>query len=232
MSNEKVYRSITKGEIGVHKGTRVDKDGKIIYTLDVNGELRDLHQVTLRRWWVLVEEEETNEVEVETQETEAEVPQETEVQIVLTPESTIEDLKQINDSGKELSEQELQLLKSTPKEEEEKHKAPRVRKGDIPEVGKYLQTLTEEMGGNFHLYCEGREGVVKTGKSKRAVIFFAFVGKGVRLYLKEQIDEVIECPYEIEEKESYPKQYPFRILVPELNEESKQLLNDILDLHL
>jgi len=244
MKVEKIYRSLTTKEYGVYQGTTVDEvDGKIRHTLLVDGEERVVMDSTFRRWWKWVEET-----------TPEDLPESLELlekvkDTVLTQQPTIEDLKQLNESGEELTEEELQLFKEQAqlvaqvKDEIEKatpvvyelpsteEKKPVVRKSEKPQIAEYFLSQVEAKGGEWHIYTEGREGIVKSGG--RGVLFFGFVKQGIRIYMKEQLDEAtIPCPYPVEEKQTYPKQYPFRVLVPELNEQSEQLLNQILDLYI
>ncbi len=244
MKVEKIYKSLTTKEYGVYQGTTVDDvDGKIRHTLLVNGEERVVMDSTFRRWWKWVEET-----------TPEDLPESLELleqvkDTVLTKEPTIEDLKQLNESGEELTEEELLLFQQqaqqAAKEKEELEKATpvvyelqsneekktAVRKSERPQTAEYFLSQVEEKGAEWHLYTEGREGIVKSGG--RGVLFFGFVKQGIRIYMKEQLDEaVIQCPYPVEEKQTYPKQYPFRVLIPEVNDESKKLIEQILTLYI
>lgn len=249
MATEKIYKLLTKGDLGVLKGTEIDKvDGSIKYILDIIGEFgvmeqRKVAQSTFKRWWRLVEDVTMENDQPEQQEalTDEPVQQEQEVQ------PTIEDLKKFNESGGELTEEELQVftqeankIESIEKvfeeaeqveqtEEVETPKKPKPRK--IEGVVEYLKTSVEEKGGELCVYSEGRKGVVKVGN--KAVMFFGFRKHGaVRLFLKEQPDEVLNCPYPIVEKQSYPKQFPFRLDIKTLDDTSKELLENILQLHM
>jgi hypothetical protein len=232
MTIEKIYQSLTTKELGVYKDTTVDStDGKIKHVLIVDGQEKEVSDSTFKRWWKLVEET-TNEDLQESLDSLNEIKDN-----VLKEQPTIEDLKELNESGVELTEEELQMFKEQSQEqpqqekvEQPKVKQPKVRKGEITGVGSYLMTLVEQNGGIFHIYTEGREGVIKFGG--KPVMFFGFVKGGIRLYMKDALDEMLGCPYPVEEKHSYPKQYPFRVVIPELNEQSKKLLNDILSLHI
>lgn len=116
-------------------------------------------------------------------------------------------------------------------QEQPKEKKVNGRKSEPPETAAYFLSRVVENGGEWHVYTEGREGVVKSGG--KAVLFFGFVRNGIRIHMKEQLDEaVIKCPYPVEEKHTYPKQFPFRFVVPEINDESKQLIEQILKLHI
>ena len=234
----KVYKSITKGEIGIHKGTRVEKDGRIIYTLDVNGELRDLHHVTLTRWWKLVEDEAEETVEETTVEEVKPIP-------VLTETSTIEDLKQLNESGAELTEEQLQLFKQKmenrdviteepvkiePVVKEVKKREPKVK----PDKGvvQFFEATAEEIGATIGKYSEPAKRVVKN-KSGKTVIFYAVrPNKTIKIFMKEQLDAVVTNGVQAEESHTYPKQFPFRLEVTELTDESKELLRNILQQHI
>lgn len=244
MQVEKIYKSLTTKELGVYRGTTVDEvDGKIRHTLLVDGEERIVADSTFRRWWKWVEETTPEDLQ-ESMDLIKEA--------VLTKEPTIEDLKQLNESGEELTEEELQLFQeqaqqrkeeqdvvvhelptvefTTPVEEPQEKKVV-VRKSDKPKTAEYFLSRVTELGGEYQIYTEGREGVVKSGG--RAVLFFGFVRSGIRVYMKEQLDEaVIKCPYPVEEKHSYPKQYPYRFVIPEINPESEELIEEILKLHI
>lgn len=242
MEVKKIYKSLTTKELGVYQGTTVDEvDGKIRHTLLVNGEERVVMDSTFRRWWKWVEETTPEDLEES---------MELIKDIVLTEEPTIDDLKQLNESGEELTEEELQLFQQQAQQRKqeqdvvaydlstgeatqpaEEEKKVVVRKSDKPKTAEYFLSRVEALGGEWHIYTEGREGVVKTGG--RAVLFFGFVRDGIRIYMKEQLDEaVIKCPYTVEEKYSYPKQYPFRFVIPEINPESEELIEEILKLHI
>lgn len=232
MTMEKIYKSLTTKEIGVYKGTSVDStDGKIKHTLIVDGVEKEVSDSTFKRWWKLVEETTPEDLQ-QSIDTLNEIKD-----VVLKEQPTIEDLKQLNESGAELTEEELQMFK----DQSQQHvvslekvvkvqKPKQQRKGEVTGVASYLMTQVQENGGIFHIYSEGREGVIKFGG--KPVMFFGFVKGGIRLYMKEQLDEAINCPYPVEEKHSYPKQYPFRVVIPELNDESKKILTTILSLYI
>lgn len=209
-ATKKVYRSLTKNELGIHVGTHVNEDGSVIYTLDVNGEPRSIRESTLKRWWRLQEE-------VEEQ-------------------PTIEDLQKLNESGVELTEEELETFKKeaqavAEQKVVEKTEKTKPKKREMSGVQTYLEEAVTARGGEFHLYSEGRGGVIKA-KGKPAM-FFGFRKHGaVRLFMRETLDEMLNCPYEIVEKHSYPKQFPFRIDIPTIDDESKVLLDNILSMYI
>lgn len=256
MQVEKIYRSLTTKEYGVYKGTTVDKtDGKIKHNLDVNGEQREVADSTFRRWWKWVEDVTPEELD------EALELFHKAKDKVLSSQPTVEDLIQLNELGMELTEEELQLFNQQPQEADEQQnepvvhelpvvdstkqpteeqqaedqpqqgKKPVVRKSEKPQTAEYFLSQVEEKGGEWHIYTEGREGIIKSGG--RGVLFFGFVKQGIRIYMKEQLDEaVVNCPYPVEEKHTYPKQFPFRVVIPEINDESKVLIEEILKLHI
>lgn len=240
MATEKIYKSLTKEELGVLKGTEVDKvDGSVKYILDIIGdfgvmEQRKVAQSTFKRWWRLVED-----VTMENQETQVETQVDEPVNEVPQPEPTIEDLKKFNDAGGELTEEELQVLAQgttqiadieqilEPLNEKPRQRKPRKIEGAV----EFLKTSVEEKGGEFNVYAEGRKGVVKV--NGKAVLFFGFRRHGgVRLFLKEQLDDALNCPYPVIEKDSYPKQFPFRLDIKTLDDTSKELLSNILELYI
>lgn len=247
MQVEKIYKHLTTKEYGVYKGTTVDEtDGRIKHHLDVDGEQRDVADSTFRRWWKWVEDVTPEELDEALQLFHKAKDK------VLSNQPTVEDLIQLNELGMELTEEELELFNQQPQEAEEqqepvvhelpvvdspeqpeqpKEKKPVVRKSEKPPTAEYFLSQVEEKGGEWHIYTEGREGIVKSGG--RGVLFFAFVKQGIRIYMKEQLDEaVIKCPYPVEEKHTYPKQFPFRFVVPEINDESKELIDQILKLNI
>ena len=246
MATQKMYKLITRGDLGVLKGTEVDKvDGSVKYILDIIGdfgvmEQRKVAQSTFKRWWRLVED-----VTMEDKEQQEEATPEETVEEVVTeqePQPTIEDLKKFNDAGGELTEEELEVFTKEatkiasieqilePINEVVEPKQPKKQR-KIEGVVEFIKTLVEEKGGDFHIYSEGRKGVVKV--KNKSVLFFGFRKHGaVRLFLKEQLDEALNCPYPVVEKDSYPKQYPFRLDIKKLDDTSKELLHNILNLYM
>lgn len=221
---KKVYKSITKGEIGIQEGTRVTKDGRVMYILSVNGEKREVHELTLKRWWKLLPPEHLQEdvepvVEIEEPK---EVP-------VLTEESTIEDLKQVNEAGQELTEEQLQLLMS-PVEPPKKEK--KERKTTDSGVLDFFEGTIQEMGGKIKIWSEESKRVVLNKDNKSVMFYWVTRNKTVKICLKEELDSVINCPVEIEVKQSFPKQYPYRLKVEQLSNDSKELLYNILKMHI
>lgn len=262
MQVEKIYKSLTTKEYGVYKGTTVDEtDGKIKHTLEVNGETREVADSTFRRWWKWVEDVTPEELDealelfhqakdkvLTKQPTVEDLIQLNELGIELTDEELqvfdgqSQQVDQQNDEPvvHELPTVELETTQPEEQpeeqpqgqtEEQQKEKKVTVRKSEHPQTAAYFLSRVTELGGEWHIYTEGREGVVKSGG--RAVLFFGFVRNGIRIYMKEQLDEaVIQCPYTVEEKHTYPKQYPFRFVIPEINDESKELIEEILKLHI
>lgn len=250
MTVEKIYRSLTKGEIGVYVGTSVDEtDGKICHILNItheDGSVEERHiaDSTFKRWWKLVEETTAEDLQES-------VEQLNQIKHVVTKEQpTIEDLKQLNESGEELTEEELQLfrqqsqehvekevevveavleLQQTDTTEEKPKKKPVLNKEDAHQMLMFVRETVEEIGGEITLYSEHREGVIKF--KGKAEIFFGKVKNGLRLYFKEQIDEIVLNGYNIEEKHSYPKQFPFRVLIPQLDDKSKEILSNIISFY-
>lgn len=244
MATEKIYKLLTRGEVGVLKGTELDQvDGRIFYLLEIldNGqpvELRRVAQSTFKRWWRLVEDTTvTTEDDAEENTVEEQVePQE---------QPTIEDLKKFNEAGGELTEEELQVFKqeatktSTMEQviaeqeqaEQEVEQPKQLKPRKIEGVAMDIKELVETHGGEFHLYSEGRGGVIKVGG--KPVMFFGLRRHGaIRLFMKEALDEALNCPYPVVEGKGYPKQYPFRLDIKVSNEESRDLLYNIFNLYL
>lgn len=244
MATEKIYKLLTRGEVGVLKGTELDQvDGRIFYLLEIldNGqpvELRRVAQSTFKRWWRLVEDTTvTTEDDAEENTVEEQVePQE---------QPTIEDLKKFNEAGGELTEEELQVFKqeatktSTMEQviaeqeqaEQEVEQPKQLKPRKIEGVAMDVKELVETHGGEFHLYSEGRGGVIKVGG--KPVMFFGLRRHGaIRLFMKEALDEALNCPYPVVEGKGYPKQYPFRLDIKVSNEESRDLLYNIFNLYL
>ena len=259
MQVEKIYKHLTTKEYGVYRGTTVDQtDGKIKHHLDVDGEPREVADSTFRRWWKWVEDvtpEELDEaLELFHNAKDKVLPSQPTVEDLiklneLGMELTEDELELFNQQPQEAGEQQEPVAHELPvvdlekksdeqpqeqpqeQPEEPKEKKPVVRKSEKPPVAEYFLSQVEEKGGEWHIYTEGREGIVKSGG--RGVLFFAFVKQGIRIYMKEQLDDaVIKCPYPVEEKHTYPKQFPFRFVVPEINDESKQLIEQILQLNI
>ena len=245
MTTAKTYKLLTRGEVGILKGKEIDQvDGRIFYLLEMldNGqpvELRRVAQSTFKRWWRLVEDD--------TQQEEQPVEEQTETveEVTEQEQPTIEDLKKFNDAGGELTEEELQVFKQEATkvptmeqviEEQEQteqelvqRKKPKPRK--LEGVGMYVKELVETHGGEFHLYSEGRGGVIKVGG--KPVMFFGLRKHGaVRLFMKEALDEALNCPYPVVESTGYPKQFPFRLDIKVVDEESQDLLYNIFNLYL
>lgn len=193
MTNKKVYRCLTNNKIGVQLGTHVNQDGSVVYTLEVEGEPRQLKEATLRRWWVLEQPEET--------------PQ----------------------------EQPQEVIMEEPKVEEVKEEKPKKEKGKkepkIAESCVFFEQTAEELGGSIYKYSEPAKRVIKN-KNDKPVIFYMVGPKGVKLYLKEALDETLNCPVTVEEKHTYPTQFPFRLQVGFLDDERKELLYNILKLYI
>ena len=244
MSEQKIYKSLTKEELGILKGTEVDKvDGRVFFLLEIleDGqpvELRRVAQSTFKRWWRLVED-----VTFTTEDEQEEVTVEEQVEPEEQP--TIEDLKKFNEAGGELTEEELQVFKQEAsktstmeqviaeqeqaEQEVEQTKKPKPRK--IEGVGLYVKELVETHEGEFHLYSEGRGGVIKVGG--KPVMFFGLRRHGaIRLFMKEALDEALNCPYPVVESNGYPKQFPFRLDIKVMNDESRDLLYNIFSLYL
>lgn len=244
MTTEKIYKLLTRGEVGVLKGTEIDQvDGRIFYLLEMldNGqpvELRRVAQSTFKRWWRLVEDT-TDTTDNEAEENAVEEQVETKGQ------PTIEDLKKFNDAGGQLTEEELQVFKqeatktstmeqviaeqAQAEQEVEQPKKPKPRK--IEGVAMGVKELVETHGGEFHLYSEGRGGVIKVGG--KPVMFFGLRKHGaIRLFMKEELDETLNCPYPVVESNGYPKQFPFRLDIKVIDEESQDLLYNIFNLYL
>lgn len=220
MTTEKIYKLLTKGTIGVLKGTEVDKvDGRVIYLLEVTNdegatELKRVTQSTFKRWWKLQEQE-----VVEEQPLEQEVPAEQEEQ----PEQVAETVEVIN---------EIEEILNETTEEQKAPKAPRKSKVNYMEGGvlKHFYDTVKAKGGNLNVYSEGRGGVVKRGSKVCMYVSFKRSGE-IRICLPEAVDDCIETPYTIYEKHSYPQKFPYRVHVPRLDDDSKRFIDELLDLY-
>lgn len=232
MSTEKIYKSLTKGEVGVYQGTHVDDDGAIKCTLLVNGEERIISESTFKRWWKLVEEATTEDVKesVETFEK------------VVKPD-TIDELKEINTEDEDIKPKEIEQFKEEAQEVEEvtetkekettksstaNKKSPKDDEG----VADFFQKMIYEKEGSFAIYSEPAKRVVKNRSGKTVMFYMIKRNCGIKLYLPEQLDEVIANGVTVEEKHTYPKQYPYRLEVTTLNDDTKDLLNNILQLYI
>ena len=220
---KKVYKSITKGEIGVQEGTRVTKDGRVMYILSVNGEKREVHELTLKRWWKLLPPEHLQEDVEPVIEDPKEVP-------ALTKDSTIEDLKQVNEAGQELTEEQLQMLKEQPAEASKKEK--KERKTNDSGVLDFFEGTIQEMGGKIKIWAEENKRVILNKDNKSVMFYWVTRNKTVKICLKDEIDSAVTGPVDIEVKQSFPKQYPYRLKVENLSNDSKELLHNILKMYI
>lgn len=243
MTTEKIYRSLTKGEIGVHRGTEVDAtDGKICHILVVGEEVRKVADSTFKRWWKLVEETTPEDLEES-------VEQLNKIKDVVTKEQpTIADLIELNESGEELTEEELEAFKEQSQEQTQKaaetieavlelqsedttaKKIKEIKEPKLNEVCTFFEQTIGELNGSVQLYSEPTKRVVKS-KNGKTVMFYMVGPKGVKLYLKEALDEALGCTIPVEEKYTYPKQFPFRLQITNLDDNTKDLIKNILELY-
>ena len=235
MTAEKIYKSLTKGEIAVHKGTKADADGRIVHTLLVGDEEREVHDLTLKRWWTLVEEAMPEDLE-DSLESLNKIKDS-----VLKEEPTIEDLKKLNESGAELTEEELEIFKeqaaTTEAPEAKKEKAKEVKpkkekvQNDSGVLG-FFESTIHELGGNIKLWSEPTKRVILNSQNKSVMFYWVTKNKTVKVCLKEELDTAIKCPVEVEVKESFPKQYPYRLKIDTLTDETKELMRTILNIYI
>lgn len=233
MTIEKIYKSLTKNEFGTYKGSNVDNvDGKIFHILIVNGEEREVSDSTFKRWWKLVEET-TQEDLQESLDSLNQIKD-----TVLKEQPTIEDLKQLNESGVELTEEELQLFKEQAQQEEVKkekvEKKPKAKKQTTQDTGvaEYFESQVRELGGSYMLYSEPMKRVVKNKDGKTVIFYMVRPNKSLKIYFKDQLDEVISGGIMAKEEYTYPRQFPFRLEVKQLDETNKNILNHILSSYL
>lgn len=242
MSNEKIYKSLTKGEVGVYQGTHVDEDGAIKYTLLVNKEKRVISESTFKRWWKLVEETTPEDVK-ESVET---------LEKAVKP-ATMEELKEVNTEGEDITTEEIEQFKETvevteqpteeatestdteetteqKKEKSSNHnkKSPKDNEG----VADFFQKRIYEKEGSFAIYSEPAKRVVKDKTGKTVMFYMIKRNCGIKLYMPEPLDEVIAQGANVEEKHTYPKQYPYRLEVTTLDDKNKDLLDNILQLYI
>lgn len=181
----KKFRSVTKGEIGIYKTKVIDRvTNRISHALIINGKEQILADITFKRWWEPVEEEQPKQ----------ETPQ--------------------------------------PKPKEVEQPKPKPRKGaKIVGVAEYFKDLVHKNGLDFVLYSEGREGVVKL--DNKSIMFFAIQRNGVlKVCLKDELDfSGMGFPYEVEMATTYPKQFPYRFVVTNLDNQAKKCLQDIIKMY-
>lgn len=233
MTIGKLYKSLKKKQSGIYKGVEYNEEmGKNMHIVEVTREdgsveLVPVSQSTFKRWWRLAETQEVVTPVQTIQQIEEIFNVEPVVEETVVEEPMVEEESVVE----EVVEQVVELPTEKPVEEKQQQKVePKVRKKEMSDVAKYLKDVVEDLGGVFHTYAEQREGVVKF--KGKPIMFFGFVKDGIRLYLKDQLDEMLGCPYPVEEKHSYPKQYPFRVVIPELTERNQELLQDILHLYI
>lgn len=243
MSNEKIYKSLTKGEVGVYQGTKVDStDGRIFHILLINEETREISDSTFKRWWKLVEETAQEDVK------ESEIS----LEKVVKP-TTIEELKEVNLEGEDMTEEEFKQFQEKAEQPEEavvtteetvteENKAEEVKEiknydnkkapKDNEGVADFFQKLIYEKEGSFAIYSEPAKRVVKNRSGKTVMFYMIKRNCGIKLYMPEPLDEVIAQGINVEEKHTCPKQYPYRVEVTNLDDKAKDLLDNILQLYI
>lgn len=233
MTIVKIYRNLTTKEIGIFKTTEVDKtDARIHYVLEVKDEQgtpveKRVLNTTFRRWWKLVEEVDSKDLETTLNKLYS--PEEE----VVEEQPTIGDLKELNDSGVELTEEELKMFKEQSKEVAKtvvKEKKP-VKQKESTGVTEYFETRIEELGGTITKYSEENKRVAKDKDGRTVMFYMVRPNNSMKLYLKEQVDEVATDGILAEEKHTYPKQFPFRVEIKQLDEQAKKLLEYVLAAH-
>lgn len=233
MTIVKIYRNLTTKEIGIFKTTEVDKtDGRIHYLLEVKDEQgtpmeKRVLNTTFKRWWKLVEEVDVKDLEKTLNKIYS--PEEE----VVEEQPTIEDLKELNDSGVELTEEELKMFKEQAEEVAKKvvkEKKP-AKKKESTGVTEYFETRIVELGGSITEYSEPMKRVAKDKDGRTVMFYMVRPNNSIKLYLKEQVDEVATDGILAEEKHTYPKQFPFRVEIKQLDEQAKKLLEYVLAAH-
>ena len=234
MTMVKIYRNLTTKEIGIFKTTEVDKtDGRIHYLLEVKDEQgtpteKRVLNTTFRRWWKLIEEVPANELQQALNRIYS--PEEEVVEKV----PTMEDLKELNDSGVELTEEELKMFNQQSQEKAKavvKEKKP-VKKKESTGVVEYFENAVKELGGSVTEYSETMKRVIKDQSGKTIIFYVVRPNNSVKLYLKDQVDEVATNGILAVEQNTYPKQFPFRVEVKQLDEDSKKLFAHILEAYM
>jgi len=232
MTMVKIYRNLTTKEVGIFKTTEVDKtDGRIHYLLEVKDEQgtpmeKRVLNTTFRRWWKLVEEVDSKDLQKTLNKIYS--PDEE-----VEEEPTIEDLKELNDSGVELTEEELKMFKEQSKEVAKtvvKEKKPVTKKKESTGVVEYFEKRVQEMDGTITEYSEPMKRVVKDKNGKTVIFYMVRPNNAIKIYMKDQIDEVATDGVLAVEQQTYPKQFPFRLEIKELTEQNKTILEHILEL--
>lgn len=190
MSVEKIYKSLTKGETAIYRGTKTDANGRILHTLLIGDEEREIHDVTLKRWWVLIQEK--------------------------TLEEPIEVAEKVE----------------APKKEEPKKEAKKERKTDNSGVLDFFEKTITELGGTIKPWSEPAKRVILDKNKKPVMFYWVTRNKTVKICLKEELDSAIKCSLKIEVKNSFPKQYPYRIKIDRLSKQTEELIRNILTIYI
>lgn len=183
MTAVKIYKSLTKGELGVYKGSQL-ADGKVIHILSVTNkdgvkEEKQISDSTFKRWWKLSEEK-TQPAEQPKKET----------------------VKPVN--------KEKQHSKDTG-------------------VATYFESTVEQLGGSYMKYSEPMKRVVKNRDGKTVMFYLVRPNKSLKIYFKDQLDELITGNMSVSQESTYPKQFPFRMEIPQLDSTTKKVMKSILE---
>jgi len=253
MTVEKIYRSLTKGEIGVYVSSEVDKtDGRITHILNIRHEdgtteERHIADSTFKRWWKLVEETTPEDMEES-------VEQLNKLKDTVTKEQpTIEDLKQLNESGEELTEEELEMFKhqsqeqiqkeaetteavlelqkeDTTAEQVIKEKAKRqLKPNEHNDLAKYFEQAAVNKGCEIKYYSEPNKRAIKYN-GKNVFFYYVYSANKVGIVYKYEIDELL-IPEEIKVMEApkYDNPYKFKVMLEGNSEETKHFIDALVD---
>ena len=133
----------------------------------------------------------------------------------------------------ELTEEELQVFKEQSVETAKtiiKEKKPVTKKKESTGVVEYFEKRVQEMYGTITEYSEPMKRVVKDATGKTVIFYMVRPNNAIKIYMKDQIDEVATDGVLAVEQQTYPKQFPFRLEIKELNEQNKTILEHILEL--
>lgn len=239
MTEQKIYKSLTKGETCILKGTEIDKiDGRVWYNVDIVGdegiiEERQILSTTFKRWWRRVDPNSTVNEEVAQKLEQPVQPVETEE--TKEPQPTVEDLKKLNEAGVELTEEETQVFieesnKATTKNEpKQKEQKPRQKKQHEAGAKQFFEELVTSRGCDIKLYTEEHKRTIKQN-GKNIFYYGTYANNDIILFYKHEIDFTgIDDMPEVQEAHARLKPYKYFIKTNGLDDSMKEVLTRIVE---
>ena len=242
MTEQKIYKSLTKGETCILKRTEIDKiDGRVWYIVDIVGdegvvEERPILSTTFKRWWRKVDSNSTinQDVAEKTAQQNYDERFNNEPEIV-TEEPTVEDLKKFNEAGGELTEEETQIFiqeanKQTVEEVKEKKEHKQREKKEHEEGAKqFFEELVTNKGCDIKLYTEEHKRAVKLN-GKNVFYYGTYSNNDIILFFRHDVDftGVEETP-DIQDAPARHKPYKYFVKTNGFNDTVKEVLTRIVE---